>query len=545
MKGSGAGAREGKIPDLPHRDYAAVLRLDLFAFVQRCFYELNPSTEFYSNWHLELIAADLAAVQRGEIKRLNINVAPRSLKSLAASVAFPAWCLGHDPTLQIICVSYAQDLADKHARDCRTIMSSDFYQATFGTRLSPEKMAVEEFTTSHQGYRMSTSVGGTLTGRGADLIIIDDPLKPTDALSDAKRRSTNEWFDNTLYTRLNSKRKGCIVLISQRVHMDDLVGHVLEQEPWSTVSLPIIAQHDEEHVIATPYGTRKFRRRAGEALHPARESLGDIERIKRSIGEYNFAGQYLQSPTPLGGGLIKEAWFRRYAPHQKPTSFDRILQSWDTANKPTELSDYSVCTTWAIKGKDIYLIHVQRKRLAYPELKRAVREQWQAFGADVVLIEDKASGTQLIQELIQEGLHAVTAFKPKDDKLTRMNAQTATIENGFVHVPEADHWVAEYLHEVVTFPFGKHDDQVDSTSQALEWFKRCGFEPYLLQYVKQELAALGKSRSAMVRLRPPSPVTTVILIDGRAVAMEPDGTIQLTEENAAPLLRAGWTRLPN
>jgi predicted phage terminase large subunit-like protein len=390
---------------------------------------------------------------------------------------------------------------------------------------------------------MSTSVGGTLTGRGADLIIIDDPLKPTDALSDARRRSTNDWFDNTLYTRLNDKRMGRIVLITQRVHIDDLVGHVLEQEPWEVVSLPVIAQRDEEHRIETPYGTRVVRRRAGDLLHPERESTEEIEGIRRSIGEYNFAGQYLQEPVPAGGGMVKEVWFKRYAAHQKPATFDRILQSWDTANKPTELSDFSVCTTWGLKGKDIYILHVLRKRLAYPDLKRAVREQYQAFGAGVVLIEDKASGTQLIQELTQEGLYAVTAYKPKDEKRMRMHAQTAMIENGFVYLPEADHWLPEYLHELTTFPFGKYDDQVDSTSQALDWIKQSGLEPYFLQYMKQQVDALTKSQTTIVRLRRPREETHVITMEGRLIAVEPDGTIELTEEDAGPLHQAGWTRI--
>jgi predicted phage terminase large subunit-like protein len=162
----------------------------------------------------------------------------------------------------------------------------------------------------------------------------------------------------------------------------------------------------------------------------------------------------------LGGGTIKAAWFRRYAPNERPEEFDRIVQSWDTANKASELSDFSVCTSWGIKGKDLYLLHVLRKRMEYPELKRAVCEQCEAFGASVVLIEDKASGTQLIQELIDYGLHAVTRYQPQSDKVMRMHAQTAMIENGFVHLPKEAAWLPEYLHELTAFPKGQHDDQV-------------------------------------------------------------------------------------
>jgi len=212
-------------------------------------------------------------------------------------------------------------------------------------------------------------------------------------------------------------------------------------------------------------------------LHPEREPLEMLEQISRTIGEYNFAGQYQQAPAPQGGGMVKAAWFRTYAANERPEEFDRIVQSWDTANKASELSDFSVCTSWGIKGKNLYLLHVLRRRMEYPELKRAVREQCAAFEADVVLIEDKASGTQLIQELVAEGLHAVTRYQPQSDKIMRMHAQTAMIENGFVHVPSTAPWLAEYLHELTGFPKGKHDHQVDSTAQMLDWFKRGGQEP--------------------------------------------------------------------
>ena len=416
-------------------EYDAVLRSDFRFFAQRCFSELNPQGAFADNWHLEVIAAKLTAVREGKIRRLIINLPPRHLKSIMASIAFPAWCLGHDPSVQLLCVSYAQDLADKLARDCRSIVVSPWYRRIFPTRLAPHRQAVQEFLTTCQGYRLATSNGGVLTGRGADIILIDDPLKPEEALSEAQRKAANDWFDHTLYSRLNDKRHGAIVIVMQRLHEDDLVGHVLEQEAWDVVRFPAIAEANETHQVETIWGPRSFARRQGEALHPDREPLGTLERIRRTIGEYNFAGQYQQSPAPLGGGLVKEGWFRRYNEQNRPQRFDRIVQSWDTANKATELSDFSVCTTWGVKGKDLFLLDLFRRRLEYPALKRAVREQHALFGANVVLIEDKASGTQLIQELIEEGCYAVTRYQPTTDKVMRLHAQTATIENGFVASP--------------------------------------------------------------------------------------------------------------
>jgi len=444
--------------------------------------------------------ARMTAVREGKIRRLIINLPPRHLKSVMASIAFPAWCLGLDPTAQILCVSYAQDLADKLARDCRSIMMSPWYRQLFATRLAPHRQAVQEFITTRQGYRLATSTGGVLTGRGADIIIIDDPLKPEEALSDAQRQACNQWYDHTLYSRLNDKRGGSIILIMQRLHEDDLVGHVLAQEEWEIVCFPAIAEADEVHQIETILGPRRFTRWQGEALHREREPLDTLDRIRRTIGEYNFAGQYQQAPAPLGGGLVKAEWFKRYREEELPKPFDRIVQSWDTANKATELSDFSVCTTWGVKGKELFLLGLFRRRLEYPALKRAVREQQSLYDATVVLIEDKASGTQLIQELIDDGCHGVTRYQPTTDKVMRLHAQTALIENGFVRIPENAAWLAEYLRELTVFPNGKHDDQVDSTAQFLDWFKRPFPYQGLFEYTRQLAEAAG--------YRKPQPVKT-------------------------------------
>jgi predicted phage terminase large subunit-like protein len=476
---------EGKSAEvLAPNEYRGLLRRDFVSFAQRCFRELNPRTRFAMGWHIEIIAAKLTGLHGGKIRRLIINLPPRYLKSLLASVAFPAWCLGHDPSAQILCVSYAQDLADKLSRDCRHIVASDWYRGVFATRLSPQRAAMPEFDTTAQGCRLATSVGGVLTGRGADIIIIDDPLKPEEALSQAQRQSANEWYDHTLYSRLNDKLEGAIVLIMHRLHEDDLTGHVLAQEAWDVVRFPAIAEDHEDQLLDTVLGPQHFARHRGEALHPEREPCAVLAHLRRTIGEYNFAGQYQQAPAPLGGGLVKAAWFRRYAPDELPAAFERVVQSWDTANKATELSDFSVCTSWGVAGKNLYLIDVLRRRMEYPELKRAVREQYERFDPAVVLIEDKASGTQLIQEMIAEGLHAVTRYRPQSDKIMRMHAQTAMIENGFVHLPERAPWLAPYLHELTAFPNGKHDDQVDSTAQMLDWFKGASREPGILGYYR-------------------------------------------------------------
>jgi predicted phage terminase large subunit-like protein len=362
---------------------------------------------------------------------------------------------------------------------------------------------VSEFETTAQVCRLATSVGGVLTGRGADIIIIDDPLKPEEALSQAQRQAANEWYDHTLYSRLNDTRTGAIILIMHRLHEDDLAGHVLAQEDWEVVRLAAIAEDDESYALDTELGQYLFTRRCGEALHPERQPSPTLEQIRRTLGKYNFAGQYQQAPAPQGGGIVKAVWFHSYTPPQLHTTTVTHQTNGRTnstvscrAGTPPTRRANSVISACAPPGASrartsIYcLLHVMRKRTEYPELKRAVREQCEAFAASVVLIEDKASGTQLIQELIEEGPHAVTRYQPQSDKIMRMHAQTAMIENGFVHLPKEAAWLAEYLHELTAFPRGKHDDQVDSTAQRLDWFKQAGREPqdWMWQMYKQHQA---------------------------------------------------------
>jgi predicted phage terminase large subunit-like protein len=462
-------------PTVSKREYAALLRNDFMAFIHRSFIELNPTTEFKHNWHLEVIAHELEQLRRGIFKYLAINIGPRSLKSHCVSLAYVAWLLGHDPSAQIICASYAQDLSNKLASDCRTLMMSQMYKEIFNTRLVSQRPSVQELITTKKGFRLATSVGGVLTGRGAGYLIIDDPSKPEEALSETQRQKVNDWFDHTLLTRLNDKREGRIIVIMQRLHEDDLMGHLLRDKKFRVLRFPAIADCDEDYTILNPLGHPiTFRRREGELLHPERENRETLDALATTMGSYHFAGQYQQSPSPLGGGLIKESWFRWYPPAELPQEFDVIFQSWDTANKPTELSDYSVCTTWGRLNQKLFLLHVYRKRDDYPTLKRVLVEHAQRWHAKVIIIEDRASGTQLIQELIYEGVPGIRRYEPPpgQNKIMRMHSCSSTIENGFVYLPEKAEWLGEYLHEFRLFPKGKHDDQVDSTSQALDWVRQ-------------------------------------------------------------------------
>jgi len=336
--------------------------------------------------------------------------------------------------------------------------------------LKKGREAVSDFETTAGGTRFSTSVGGALTGRGADTIIIDDALKADDALSDARRRSVNEWFDNTLRSRLNSQEKGAIIIVMQRLHADDLVAHVQQHESWDVLSFPAIAERDETYDFLTPYGRRRIHRSTGDILQPALLSPSALESQRRGMTEYNFVAQYQQDPQPPSGIIVKPEWLKYYEPGDLPKQFNQIFQSWDTANKDTELSNFSVCTTWGLKDRRLFLLDVYRHKLEFPDIKRAVRELAAFHRAQIVLIEDKASGSSLIQELRAEHFSLVQAAPALDgDKVMRLRAQTAKIEGGFVLFPRQAHWLDTYLRELISFPNSKYDDQVDSTVFALAW----------------------------------------------------------------------------
>jgi predicted phage terminase large subunit-like protein len=452
-----------------HNLIDAVSRADFYSFVRRMFPIVSAGDSFLPNWHIEAIAYALTCVMCGEIKRLVVTVAPRSLKSICTSVAFPAFVLGHNPTRRIICVSYAEKLARKHANDCRAVMRSPLYRRLFpSTRISADKDTELEVVTTARGFRYATSVGGTLTGRGGNLLILDDPLSADDAHSERARESLKQWYGNTLLSRLDNKVEDAIVVVTQRLHVDDLVGHLLEEGDWIELSLPAIAEIER----SVPIGPGKFlNRKLGDVLHPEREPAWELEKIKRKMGSADFAAQYQQQPVPPGGNLIKWSWFRVYDKPPLPDVGDQTIVSWDPAMSAGELSDYSACEVLHVKGEDAYILDVVRERFEFPDLRRKIIEvhrRWKNYtNSYALLIEDKGSGMSLIQDLKTEGIHAIPV-KPTADKVMRMNAHTARIEAGCVHLPRLASWLDDFRKELMEFPVGTHDDQVDALSQALD-----------------------------------------------------------------------------
>ena len=314
-----------------------ILRRDFGKFLYRCFLWLNPGATFLPNWHIRAIAYQLERIRRGEITRLIINLPPRYLKSITVSVAFPAFLLGLDPQRKIIAISYGDDLSAKHASDFRSVVNSAWFQRAFRKMRIARNTELEVMTT-RRGFRKATSVSGTLTGLGGDLIIIDDPQKPIDAQSEARRNSVNQWVSNTLMSRLDNKQTSAVIVVMQRVHMDDLSGFLSSSsDEWTVLSLPAIAEEDE----SIPIGPNEFHhRKLGEALHPAHESIETLRKLQRTLGPDTFTAQYQQAPVPAGGAMIKRSWLQYYDEIPKDIPYSRIIQSWDTAAKDGAQNDW-------------------------------------------------------------------------------------------------------------------------------------------------------------------------------------------------------------
>jgi len=462
------------VPD-PEVVLRALMRQDLSSFIQRAAMTVDPGIRYAHNWHIDAIAWHLEEVARGNIRRLIITMPPRCLKSVSASVAFPAWLLGQDPRRRIVCVSYAEGLADKFALDCQKVMEAPWYRAAFPrTRIARGRSGRSDYETTCGGGRFSTSVGGTLTGRGGGIIIIDDPHKPDEARSEAKRSAVIDWYRSTLLSRLDDPANGPIILIQQRVHEADLAGTLLEAGGWVHLDLSAIAE--EPAVI--PLGWRgALHRKVGDLLHEARLPRALLEQRRSELGSYVFAAQYQQRPAPIGGGLIKWEWFRTFDRLPDRRAGDRIIQSWDTASKAEEANDYSVCTTWLVRDNHAWLVDVLRLKLEFPELRRRIVNEAHRHDAKLVLIEEAGSGLQLLQEFRQGGRVVAKGMKPRDDKATRLMAVSHLIEGGAIAIPEDAPWMAEFRREISMFPNGKYDDQVDSVSQFLRWFGEPKVEP--------------------------------------------------------------------
>jgi predicted phage terminase large subunit-like protein len=373
-------------------------------------------------------------------------------------VAFPAYLLGLEPHHRIFAISYGSDLSDKHAADFRSIVESLWYRRAF-PKMQIARSLGDEVITTARGFCKSTSVSGVLTGLGGNIFIIDDPQKPADAQSEAFRSRVNQWVANTLMSRLDNKETGAIIVVMQRVHMDDLSGYLSSNFPdWTVLSLPAIAE-DEQSIAIGPQ--RFYHRRVGEALHPAHESLTTLEALRNTLGSDIFSAQYQQTPVPPGGAMIKRAWLRYYDRPPERTYRSKVIQSWDTAAKEGAQNDWSVCTTWLLHEKAYYLLDLVRGRFEYPRLKSFAITLADRYKPDVVLIEEASTGIALAQELRLILHRPVTPVPVDRDKIGRLYVQQAKFEAGLVYLPKGAAFLAELEGELTAFPNGKTDDQVD------------------------------------------------------------------------------------
>lgn len=347
---------------------------------------------------------------------------------------------------------------------CRKIMESPWYQNYFpNTRIDQTKKSQTTITTTKGGYRLAKSINGSFTGWGADYIIIDDPIKAGGAMSKADRNHVNDQFDSAILSRLNDKKDGRIIIAMQRVHGDDLTGHVLRKGTWDHFSLPAIAQKDINFNTGQN-SSHTFKK--GQSLHPERDDVEVLEKLRKEMGNSAFQTQYLQDPPAAFGNYIKEEWFSKFR-SSEPIYCDEKIQSWDTASKTGDGNSYSVCTTWGVKKDRFYLIDVHRGRYEFPELLKMAKALNKKWNPNYILVEDASSGIQLCQTLLRTTDLPVKIRKTKLDKETRLQEASFFIEQRMVWLPDNIKWLQEFLDEVLSFPDSKYDDQVDSMVQFL------------------------------------------------------------------------------
>lgn len=450
---------------------SALCRERLLPFLLYAFaiaHPLKPPLEIA--WYLQAMCRWLERVGAGELPRSMIWIQPRTLKSFTAAIAFPCWLLGRDPGVHVMVAAYGEKLSEEHAEARRAIMMSDWYRELFPqTRIAGRGNSGGTLSTTAGGTIRAVSVGGPVTGRGADVIILDDCMKADSAGSEAARIEVKNWFSSALAQRINDKRYAKIVSIQQRICEDDLPAYLLEKG-FEVLSLPAVAERDTEVEIG-PGITHLWRR--GELLDPVRFPQDVLDQQRLDLAAQGYAAQYLQNPIAPEGNLLDMQWFKRFERPIARHRFDQVIQSWDPAATDLPTSDWSVCTTWGLLAGRYFLLEVYRARLNYPALKRQVIARQKSWRADYVVVEHSSNGLPLVQQLRAEGPFRPIAWPPtgmrQRDKVERLLAQTGQIEEGRVWLPAQLEGLDSFLSELRAFPSGRYDDQVDSLTQMLEW----------------------------------------------------------------------------
>lgn len=470
-----------KIPD--QQSYEALCRQDFVVFFARAWKELEPS-EYHHNWHIECIARHLEAVKRGDIKRLIINVPPRTGKTLLVNIIYTAWLIGHDPGTRVVGISYAHRLSEKIAYKARILMETDWYKSVFPhVELDKNQLQKTSFMTKDGGGRFSTSVGGTVTGEGGNYLIIDDPMNPEEALSDVKRINANEWTDQAIYSRLNEPKNDKIILIMQRLHSDDTTGHLLENEGWTHLKIP--AETNKK----LTYKLGKHEWEFEGLLHEDRLSRDVLDELRVNMGSYAYAGQYLQEPVPLGGGEFKSDFLNYYAStgfHAMPCN---LYITCDPATSKKKTSDFTAMCVWGLApDQNYYLLDGIRERLNPTEridrlfqlhrkwnglTGKPPKVGWEKYGmmSDIHYIEQRQK-----LESYRFPVQEIHSGVQKEERIRRL---IPVMEAGRVWLPNdifyKDHkglpknFMSDIVdEEILLFPFAAHDDFLDAMSMIFD-----------------------------------------------------------------------------
>src|SRR5882724_1108400 len=441
---------------------AELARRSLRVFIKEAFEVIEPETSYSHNWHIDAIADHLEAVSRGEIKKLIINVPPGHMKSLCVCVFWPSWEWLHNPHLRWIFASYGSHLSIRDSVKMRSLIMSEWYQKHFRHIYQIKKSTEKLISNDKGGFRVASSVGGVGTGERVHRVVNDDLVRANDSHSSLMKEQAIKHMQ-AMSTRAVDSTNFAQVLIMQRLTEDDPTGWA--KSKWKACEELIIpGEFDPKRKFCTTIGWEDPRKTEGELLWSEKFSDSVMNELKEELGEYGYASQIQQLPAPPEGGIIKNNWWKFYT--EKPR-FKFILQSWDTAFKDGAENDFSVCTTWGISEEGYFLIDRYKDKPQFPELVRMVKMQANAHSPNQIVIEDKASGQSLLQSLKKETLLPIKAVKVDRDKIARCYAVSPKIQAGFVFLPENSEWTADYLYNMGVFPDGAHDDDVDSTTQAL------------------------------------------------------------------------------
>lgn len=453
------------------------LRRSLREFIKEAWPIVEPGVKYKHNWHIDAICDHLEACVSGDILRLLINMPPRFAKSMIVSVLFPAWVWANRPEIKFLTGSYAKDLATRDAVAARRLMESDWYKLRYGHKFkfTTDQNVKTRYVNDKMGHRVVTAVDAAATGEGGDFLLVDDPINSKDANSQLKRTEAATWLRETMSTRYNDPETGVMIIVMQRFAEDDPSGYVLSEGGYEHLCLPM--RFEPKFFKTTKLGFKDPRTKEGELLFPERFNEEATKRLERELGSYGTAGQLQQRPTPRGGGVLKSEWFGRYK--VLPNIVTRRIYA-DTAQKTKEQHDYSVFELWGL-GRDgkIYLIDVLRGKWEAHELEKKAIDFWNkhqpydefaSCPLSKMLIEDKTSGTGLVQYIKKKGSIPVAGVPRSKDKLTRAYDGQPFLEAGLVMVPEEAPWVSDFCDEVDKFTKDDshmHDDQIDPMLDAI------------------------------------------------------------------------------